>query len=195
MTKARLTTAISALTEHANTLEQKRDAIKSRVSQLQMELDSADRELASAKTTLKGMSKAYNDIPASYDVATLSQMHIEEAVREIALLDEGAMVDTTDVLPILYEAGLMPEGHNNPARSLSGVLGASALFERIGPGKFRLVAEAMPSYGQTPSAGDDDPMPLTNDRMPTADDDNEYDDEVLRVHKEGVTKFEDGPPF
>ena len=42
------------------------------------------------------------------------------------------------------------EDHDNPARRLSGILGASDQFERVGPGKFRLVASAMPNSDEDP---------------------------------------------
>lgn len=138
MNRARLTATIAGLKEHASYLEQT-------VESLRGELEREVSQLDSTKQTLEGLETSYQHAKAP-DPGPLAGMSMDQAVRRIALDCEGTIVNTSEILPILVDAGLMAEDHSNPTRSLSGILGASPIFERIAPGKFRLVAHALPEY-------------------------------------------------
>ena len=115
--------------------------------QLQEQLDRITIDLDAYRLVKRDMEHKATEIRPGYPEADLPRMSVEDAMQAIAVADEHGILDTSDAVPILIKAKHISEDHEKPARRLSGILGASERFERIGPGKFRLVAKAMPQSG------------------------------------------------
>ena len=143
MTKSAANTAISVLTHQMQALE-------SRIGSIQKEFEEKVGQRDALITSLAVVRAAADALPSTYDENELALMSMEHALHAIACADEHGEIDTADVVPTLLRTKHIPEDHESPARRLSGILGASGQFERVGPGKFRLVASAMPNSEKDP---------------------------------------------
>ena len=143
MTKSAANTTISVLTRRMQVLE-------SLIVSIQKELEEMVEQRDALKTSLTVIRAAADALPSSYDENELALMTMEDALHTMACADEHGEIDTADVVPTLLRTKHIPEDHESPARRLSGILGASGQFERVGPGKFRLVASAMPNSDEEP---------------------------------------------
>ena len=144
MTKSAANTTIAVLTHQMRVLDD-------RIGSIQKELEEKVGQRDALITSLAVVRAAADALPStSYDENELPLMSMEDALHTIACADEHGEIDTADVVPTLLRTKHIPEDHESPARRLSGILGASGQFERVGPGKFRLVASAMPNSDKDP---------------------------------------------
>ena len=157
MTKSSVNKALETLSEQIRLLEGERHSLSKALEQAAQQLQ--------AFLVVRGvLEQSASNLPSGYNEDELARLDIEGALYAIAVADEHGVIDTSDVVPILEKAKQLPHGHENSARRISGILGASDRFERVGPGKFRLVAQSMPHSNQGQIG-----------TMPTADD---FDDDI-----------------
>ena len=128
-----------ALDRFIEDLEARAKAYETRALALRGLSDQCEEALQAASRLKEWLDREVLVEPAPTE-HELARMEIEDALVQLALADKYRLVQTEAVVGILHRAGHLPD-HPNQPRVLSGILGASRRFQKIAPGRFRLLDE------------------------------------------------------